>query len=35
MAVESHRRACLAQEQGLFKSEIVPIEVTVNDKDGN
>jgi len=35
MAVESHRRACLAQEKGFFKSEIVPLEVTVTDKDGN
>lgn len=31
MAVDSHRKAALAQEQGLFDSEIVPVTIT---KDG-
>ena len=34
MAVESHRRAYAAQEQGLYKSEIVPINTFVTEKDG-
>lgn len=34
MAVESHRRAAVAQEQGLFKSEIVPIKTFITGKDG-
>lgn len=29
MAVESHAKAARAQEQGLFDSEIVPVEVTI------
>jgi len=33
-AVESHRKAALAQEQGLFKDEIVPVNAKVKDKDG-
>lgn len=32
LAVESHRKAALAQEQGLFDSEIVPVTVTVDGK---
>ncbi len=28
-ALESHRKACLAQEMGLFKREIVPVEVAM------
>lgn len=34
-AVESHRKAALAQETGLFKEEIVPVKTTVKDKEGN
>lgn len=33
-AVESHRKAAKAQEEGLFKDEIVPIKAKVKDKDG-
>ncbi|EGR30316.1 hypothetical protein IMG5_135130 [Ichthyophthirius multifiliis] len=35
LAVDSHRKAAFAQEQGLFDSEIVSFTVTVKDKDGN
>lgn len=35
MAVESHRRALKAQADGLFKEEIIPVTVTVEDKEGN
>ncbi|KAI8099594.1 Thiolase, N-terminal domain-containing protein [Halteromyces radiatus] len=34
-SAESHRKADQAQKNGWFKSEIVPVEVTVEDKDGN
>lgn len=34
-AVESHRRAHLAQTSGLFDEEIVHVKTTVKDKDGN
>ncbi|KAL4480858.1 hypothetical protein ABPG73_020879 [Tetrahymena malaccensis] len=34
-AVESHRKAALAQEQGLFNEEIVPVHTIVKDKEGN
>lgn len=34
-AVESHRKAALAQKSGLFKEEIVPVKTTIKDKDGN
>lgn len=34
-AVESHRRAFLAQSTGLFDEEIVHVKTTVKDKDGN
>lgn len=34
-AVESHRKASAAQEQGLFNEEIVVVKTTVKDKDGN
>ena len=35
MAVQSHEKALKAQKAGLFKDEIVPVTVTVQDKDGN
>jgi len=35
MAVESHRRALNAIQNGYFKKEIVPVSVKVEDKDGN
>lgn len=35
LAVASHEKALLAQKNGWFKEEIVPITVTVQDKDGN
>lgn len=34
-AVESYRRAEIAQKQGWFEDEIVPITVKLKDKDGN
>lgn len=34
-AVQSQTRAAKAQEEGLFKNEIVPLKVTIKDKDGN
>jgi acetyl-CoA acyltransferase 1 len=34
-AFQSQARAARAQEQGLFKEEIVPLAVTIKDKDGN
>jgi acetyl-CoA acyltransferase 1 len=34
MAVESHRKAAQAQKNGWFDAEIVPVEATVTDKDG-
>lgn len=34
-AVESYRRAEMAQKEGWFEDEIVPITVTVKSKDGN
>ena len=33
-AAESQARASRAQKQGLFKDEIVPLTVTVKDKEG-
>ncbi|KAG1462811.1 hypothetical protein G6F56_005435 [Rhizopus delemar] len=33
-AAESHRKAVEAQKNGWFKSEIVPLEAVVTDKDG-
>ena len=35
MAADSHRKASLAQEQGLYKDEIIPVQTKVKDKDGN
>jgi len=35
MAVESHRKACRAQELGLYAEEIVPVTTVVKDKEGN
>lgn len=35
VSAESHRRAAEAIKKGLFKNEIVPIELKVKDKDGN
>lgn len=34
-ALESHKKAIAAQKAGHFKEEIVPITVTVTDKEGN
>jgi len=34
-AVLSHQRAAVAIRDGKFKDEIVPVQVTVQDKDGN
>jgi len=34
-AVLSNQKAAAAQKNGLFKDEIIPITVTVKDKDGN
>ncbi|KAI8062446.1 Thiolase, N-terminal domain-containing protein [Gongronella butleri] len=34
-AAESHKRAAAAQAAGHFKEEIVPLTVTILDKDGN
>eukprot|EP00457_Paulinella_chromatophora_P006885 gb/GEZN01006905.1/.p1 GENE.gb/GEZN01006905.1/~~gb/GEZN01006905.1/.p1 ORF type:complete len:405 (-),score=52.18 gb/GEZN01006905.1/:353-1567(-) len=34
MAVESHKRALNAQKHGYFKNEIVPVSITVVDKEG-
>jgi len=34
-AVQSQARAARAQSEGLFKDEIVPVTITVKDKDGN
>lgn len=31
-AVESHRKAALAQEKGLFKDEIIPVTINVDGK---
>jgi len=33
-AVESHRRAAVAQKAGLFDSEIIPVSTFINDADG-
>ena len=33
-ALSSHLKAAKAQEGGLFKDEIVPVRLTVKDKDG-
>lgn len=33
-AVESHRKAALAQESGLFNEEIVPVKAKVKDAEG-
>ena len=33
-AAESHRKAAVAQKEGRFRSEIVPLTVTVKDKSG-
>lgn len=35
LAVQSHEKALLAQKQGLFNDEIVPVKTTVKDKEGN
>ena len=35
MAVASHSKALKAEANGLFKDEIVPLTVTVEDKEGN
>lgn len=35
LAVDSHAKAAAAQEQGLFDSEIVPIDARVKDESGN
>lgn len=34
MAVESHRKASLAQKNGLFDSEIVPVKTILKNKEG-
>mmetsp|Transcript_90715 Transcript_90715/g.228659 ORF Transcript_90715/g.228659 Transcript_90715/m.228659 type:complete len:432 (-) Transcript_90715:370-1665(-) len=34
LAVESHAKALAAQKQGLFDSEIIPVETIVREKDG-
>jgi len=34
MAVESHRKATLAQKNGLFDSEIVPVNTILKNKEG-
>jgi len=34
-ACQSQARAARAQQQGLFKDEIIPVTVTIKDKDGN
>ncbi|KAI9493398.1 Thiolase, N-terminal domain-containing protein [Zychaea mexicana] len=34
-AASSHAKAVVAQKNGWFKDEIVPLEATVEDKDGN
>lgn len=34
-AASSHAKAVVAQKNGWFKDEIVPLEATVTDKDGN
>jgi acetyl-CoA acyltransferase 1 len=34
-AVESHRRAVLAQKNGLFDKEIVPVTTSIKEKDGS
>jgi acetyl-CoA acyltransferase 1 len=34
MAVESHRKASIAQKNGLFDSEIVPVKTILKNKDG-
>jgi len=34
-ACQSQARAARAQQQGLYKDEIVPVTVTIKDKDGN
>merc|ERR1719247_1012846 len=35
MAVDSHNKALAAQKGGLFNDEIVPVNATFKDKDGN
>lgn len=35
LAVRSHEKAAMAIKQGKFKEEIVPVTVTVEDKNGN
>lgn len=35
MAVDSHQKAFIARQKGLFKDEIVPVKTQVQDKDGN
>lgn len=34
-AAESQRRASVAQKGGLFDDEIIPVTVTVKDKEGH
>jgi len=34
MAVDSHKKAYKAQQEGLFKSEIVAVKTKVKDKEG-
>jgi len=34
LAMQSHKKAAAAQKQGLFDAEIIPVEATVTDKDG-
>lgn len=34
-AFQSQAKAARAQEQGHFKDEIIPLTVTLKDKDGN
>lgn len=35
MAVDSHAKAAVAQKNGYFKDEIVPVTTTILDKEGN
>jgi acetyl-CoA acyltransferase 1 len=35
IACDSHRKASIAQKNGWFKDEIVPVKTTIKDKEGN
>jgi acetyl-CoA acetyltransferase len=34
MAVDSHKKAYKAQQEGLYKSEIIAVKTKIKDKDG-